>query len=49
MNHGVGDFNAGRKSVEDEAAGLLFEDGYKLAVGCEVVVIAEDGGGEVAG
>ena len=43
------DFDAGGESVEDEAAGFLFEDVDEFAVGGEVVFIAEDGGGEVAG
>ena len=48
MDHRVGHFYAGGKSVEEQAAGFLFEDGDEFAIGGEVVVIAEDGGGEVA-
>ena len=48
MHHGVGDFDAGGESVEDEAAGFLFEDLDQLSVRGEVFVVAEDGCGEVA-
>ncbi len=44
----MGDFDAGGKSVEEDAAGFLFENGYEFAIGGEVVVIAENGSGEVA-
>ncbi len=48
VDHGVGDFDAGGESVEDEAAGFLFEDLDEFTVGGEVVFVAEDGGGEMA-
>ena len=48
MDHGVGDFDAGGESVEDEAAGFLLEDVDEFAIGGEVVFVAKDGGGEVA-
>ncbi len=48
VDHGVGDFDAGGKAVEDDAAGLLLEYLDQLAVGGEIFVVAEDGCGEVA-
>ncbi len=48
MNHGVGDFNAGRESVEDEPTGLLFENLNQFAIGGEIVFIAKNGRGQMA-
>ena len=48
VNHGVGDFDAGGESVENEAAGFLLEDMNEFAIGGEVVFVTEDGRGEVA-
>ena len=48
MDHGVRDFNAGGKRVEDKPACLLLEKMNELTIGGKVFFIAEDGGGEVA-
>ena len=48
MHHGMGDFNAGGKAVEDEPAGLLLEDLNQLAVGGEVFFIAKQSCSQVA-
>ena len=42
MHHGVADFDAGGKCVEDQPSGLLFEDLNQFAIGGEIVFIAED-------
>lgn len=49
VNHGVCDFDAGGKSVEDDASCFLLEDMDEFAIGGEILFIAEDGGGEMAG
>src|ERR1700739_2350149 len=48
VNHGVGDFDAGGESVEDEAAGFLFEDVDEFAIGGEIVFVSENGRRQVA-
>ena len=35
VNHGVRNFNARGESVENDAPGLLLEDGYEFAIGRE--------------
>jgi hypothetical protein len=49
VHHGVGNFDAGWESVEDEAAGFLFEDVDEFAIGGQVVFVAQNGGGEMSG
>ena len=49
MDHRVGHFYAGGKSVEEQASGFLFEDADEFAIGGEVIFVAEDGGGECRG
>jgi hypothetical protein len=48
VNHGVGYFDAGGESVEDETARFLFEDLDEFAIRREVIIVAEDGCGQVA-
>ena len=49
MDHGVCDFDSRGECVEDEAAGFLLEDLDEFSIGGEIVFVAEDGGGEMAG
>ena len=48
MHHGVRDFDAGGKAVEDEPAGLLLEDLDEFPVRGEIVFIAEQRRRQVA-